>query len=330
MLFVDNQEIIDPRINLAIEEHLLRNVQTDEPILLFYVNEPSVIIGRNQNTLEEIDTDFVRAKNIHVVRRLSGGGAVYHDLGNLNFSFVTNGRDNLHNFARFTEPVVRALRRLNIDAELRGKSDIYAAGKKISGNAQYAAASRMFSHGTLLFDSHLESLLKALNPRQLEITSNAVQSIRAFVVNIRELLPADMSIFQLKMLLLAEIFGETLGPIPTYELTSMDWAQISEISTSRYQTWEWNVGRSPRFNVRKHDRFDGVGKIDMRIDVNKGHIQQIKIYGDFAGLKNVAELEAHLAGVRYDPDALAEALHPLDITAYFGNLDPSRFLRLLY
>lgn len=328
MLFVDNLNITDPRVNLAIEECVLRHVATEEPILLFYINEPSVIIGRNQNTLEEIDTDFVRAHNIHVVRRLSGGGAVYHDLGNLNFSFTSNGRDHLHNFARFTEPVARALRSLGVDAELRGKSDIYAAGKKISGNAQYATSQRMFSHGTLLFDSHLETLLKALNPRQLEITSNAVQSIRAFVVNIRELLPVDMDIHQLKEALLQEIFGNT--GVSTYELTPADWEKIHEISASRYQTWEWNVGRSPRFNVRKQDRFEGVGKIDMRIEVNKGLIEQITIYGDFAGLQPVAELEQRLVGVRYDPDALADVLGPVDISGYFGSLEKAALLRLLY
>ncbi|HRQ41182.1 MAG TPA: lipoate--protein ligase [Chloroflexota bacterium] len=328
MLFVDNQNITDPRVNLAIEEYVLRHVATEDPILLFYINEPSVIIGRNQNTLEEIDTDFVRTHNIHVVRRLSGGGAVYHDLGNLNFSFMSNGRDHLHNFARFTEPVARALRVLGVDAELRGKSDIYAAGKKISGNAQYAAAHRMFSHGTLLFDSHLETLLKALNPRQLEITSNAVQSIRAFVVNIRELLPVDMDIHQLKEALLQEIFGGV--GVSTYDLTTADWEKIHELSATRYRTWEWNVGRSPRFNVRKQDRFEGVGKIDMRIEVHKGLIEQITIYGDYAGLQPVAELEKRLIGVRYDPDALAELLEPVDMTAYFGNLEKADFLRLLY
>lgn len=328
MLFVDNQNITDPRVNLAIEEYVLRHVATEEPILLFYINEPSVIIGRNQNTLEEIDTDFVRTHNIHVVRRLSGGGAVYHDLGNLNFSFMSNGRDHLHNFARFTEPVARALRALGVDAELRGKSDIYAAGKKVSGNAQYATSNRMFSHGTLLFDSHLETLLKALNPRQLEITSNAVQSIRAFVVNIRELLPADMDIHQLKQALLQEIFGGTA--VPTYQLTPADWEKINDLSASRYQTWEWNVGRSPRFNVRKQDRFEGVGKIDMRVEVNKGLIEQITIYGDFAGLQPVAELEQRLMGVRYDPDALAGVLEPVDISGYFGSLEKAALLRLLY
>ena len=162
MLFVDNQETTDPRLNLAIEEHLLRNVQVAEPLLLFYINAPSVIIGRNQNSIEEIDPDFVRQNQIYVVRRLSGGGAVYHDLGNLNFSFITQGRQDLHNFDKFTQPVVTVLQSLGVNAALQGKSDIFVEGKKISGNAQYASQGRMFSHGTILFDTNLENMLRAI------------------------------------------------------------------------------------------------------------------------------------------------------------------------
>lgn len=202
MLFVDNQETTDSRLNLAIEEHLLRNVQLVEPLLLFYINAPSVIIGRNQNSVEEIDPDFVRENKVHVVRRLSGGGAVYHDLGNLNFSFITHGKQDLHNFDKFTQPVVNVLQSLGVKASLQGKSDIVVDGKKISGNAQYAAAGRMFSHGTILFDTSLENMLRAINPRQIKIESKAVQSVRSFVTNIREHLSEDMRIDELRQALL--------------------------------------------------------------------------------------------------------------------------------
>ena len=228
MLFVDNQETTDPRMNLAIEEHLLRNVQLVEPLLLFYINAPSVILGRNQNSVEEIDPDFVRQKKIHVVRRLSGGGAVYHDLGNLNFSFITHGRQDLHNFEKFTEPVIKVLRDLGIDAGLQGKSDIFVDGKKVSGNAQYAAAGRMFSHGTILFDTNLENMLRAINPKQAKIESKAVQSVRAFVTNIREQLSEDMDIAQFRQALLTGIFGS--GDIPAYaavQICKLVWTAIA-------------------------------------------------------------------------------------------------------
>jgi len=327
MQFVDNNSINDPRVNLAIEEHLLRNWDTAESILLFYINEPAVIIGRNQNTLEEIDLDFVREKGIHVVRRLSGGGAVYHDLGNLNFSFITPDKKGLHKFAKFTDPVIRVLERLGIEAELRGKSDIFAAGKKISGNAQYAASGRMFSHGTLLFDTDLEMMLKALNPRKSRIESKAVQSIRNFVINIRELLPQDMSIQELRGAILSGLFEG--GELKTLPLTAADWRQINQISADRYRQWEWNFGHSPKFNIQKSERFPA-GKIDVRIGVANGRIQTIKFYGDFSGRHDVAELEQFLVDVRYEPSALVEALKDSDIRLYLGEVATSELVDLLY
>ena len=326
MLFVDNQNITDPRLNLALEEHLLRNVQVDEPILLFYVNEPAVIIGRNQNTIEEIDPDYVEANRIHVVRRLSGGGAVYHDLGNLNFSFVTNVRHDLHNFAKFTKPVIQVLHGLGVEAELRGKSDIFVGNKKISGNAQYSARQRMFSHGTLLFDTNLTHMLKALNPRQLRIESKAVQSIRNFVVNIRELLAEDLAIEAMKQKLLHGIFGG--DTIPEYQLAEDEWREVERIAEERYRRWEWNIGRSPRFNVQQSAQL-AAGKVDVRIDVKEGMIREIKIYGNFAGSQDVAALEQLLVGVRYEKTAVAEALQDLDITSYLGEVTKTEFLELL-
>jgi lipoate---protein ligase len=326
MRFVDNANISDPRLNLALEEYLVRQVESEEPLLLFYINEPSVIIGRNQNSIEEIDPDYVKAHNIHVVRRLSGGGAVYHDLGNLNFSFVTHGREHLHNFAKFTEPVIRVLRDLGVTAELRGKSDIFANGKKISGNAQYITAWRMFSHGTLLFDTSIEQLLAALNPRQIEIESQAVQSVRNFVTNICDLLPRGYDIHQLKEAILAGIFGEE---IPTFPLNESDWQAIEAIADGRYRQWDWNYGQSPPFNVRKSDRFP-IGKIDALIQVTHGRIESVKFYGDFHHKEEVAQLEARLLGVRYGRDELSLALADVDITPYFGPLPLADFLNLLY
>jgi lipoate-protein ligase A len=239
MLFVDNLQQTDPRLNLALEEYLLRQA-VDEPLLLFYVNEPAVIIGRNQDTAAEIDADFAHAEGIHVVRRLSGGGAVFHDAGNLNFSFITNGRSDLHNFTLFTEPVVQVLRQLGVPAELREQSSIFAHDKKISGNAQYASGGRMFSHGTLLFDSNLEILLRVLNPQKAEITSRAVQSIRSVVGNIREMLAQDMTLAAFRSFLLMGIFDA--AEIPMLPLTEGDWAAVRQLADERYGRSAWNWG----------------------------------------------------------------------------------------
>ncbi|MEC2078558.1 lipoate--protein ligase, partial [Metabacillus fastidiosus] len=197
MLFIDNEGITDPRINLAIEEYCLKNLDPNETYLLFYINEPSIIIGKNQNTIEEINTDYVEKESIHVVRRLSGGGAVYHDLGNLNFSFITkDDGDSFHNFRKFTEPVVKALQKLGVNAELSGRNDLVAEGRKISGNAQFATRGRMFSHGTLLFDSEIDHVVSALKVRKDKIESKGIKSIRSRVANISEFLKEEITIEQ--------------------------------------------------------------------------------------------------------------------------------------
>ncbi len=327
MLFVDNQGVNDPRLNLAFEEYLLRHVDCLEPLLLFYVNEPSVIIGRNQNTIEEIDPDYVAAHHIHVVRRLSGGGAVYHDLGNLNFSFVTQGKGDLHQFAKFIQPVVTCLRSLGVAAEIRGRSDIFVDGRKVSGNAQYATTARMFSHGTLLFDTDLSEMLRAINPRRVAIESKAVQSVRSVVGNLREMLPGDMTIHDLRAAILREIFGD--GPIPELRLGDEEWRRIEEIGATRYASWDWNYGRSPQFNVQKSARLPA-GKVDARIEVEEGRIRSIRLFGDFSGRRDVAELEAHLVGAPYDREGLATALADSDLDAYFGRMDAAAFIDLIY
>lgn len=327
MQYVSNNNLTDPRLNLALEEYLLRHVQLDEPLLLFYINEPSVIIGRHQNTIEEIDPDYIKDNGVHVIRRISGGGAVYHDLGNLNFSFITSDKANLHNFAKFTEPVISVLQQLGAPATLQGKSDIFVEGKKISGNAQYASTGRMFSHGTILFDTNLEHMLKALNPRKNQIESKAVQSIRSFVTNVRDYLPSDTTIADLKQALLTGIFGP--AGLQTFELDDDAWEQVEKIADERYRTWEWNYGRSPKFNVRKDGQLP-IGKIDLRINVVQGIIDDIKIYGTFFSQREIFELEKQLSGVRYEKDALAAALEQIDLNTYFGTVDSQTFLELLY
>lgn len=304
MLYADNQHVTDPCLNLALEEYLLRHVAVDEAILLFYVNTPSVIVGRNQNIWEEIDPGYVAAHGVEVVRRLSGGGAVYHDLGNLNYSFITNGSRDLHNFHRFTGPVIEVLNRFGVPAEAHGKSDIYAAGKKISGNAQYLARNRMVSHGTILFDSDLEALLHALNPRQVVIESSAVQSIRARVTNIREWLP-DWSVDALRQALLAGIFAPE--PVRLLELTAVDWDHIHRIRAERYLDWEWTYGRSPRFMVEK--RPFGPDGPRLLLTVDKGRVAGLALEGEGVEEETAVVLQSLLNGARYSPAAFNRTLN---------------------
>ncbi len=329
MLFVDNGKVTDPRLNLAIEEHILRDIDPGEDILLFYINEPSIIIGRNQNTLEEINPDYVQAHGIHVVRRLSGGGAVYHDLGNLNFSFIMRrGKEYLIDFKTFTAPVVRALNEMGIPAELGGRNDIQVEGRKISGNASYSTGKGMVVHGTLLFDADLTRLSEALQVKPGKIVSKGIKSVRSRVVNIRPFLKGPMDIETFRLRLLHGIFSGC-SEIPQFVLTEKDWEAVRLLSAERYQRWEWNWGHSPEFNVQKTQRFP-VGEIDARIDVQNGLIRSIKFYGDFFGQGEVAELEERLAGVRYDRPSLAEALSQVQIDSYFNGLSIEELVNFLY
>ncbi|WP_456282875.1 lipoate--protein ligase LplJ [Bacillus sp. JZ34] len=329
MLFIDNQNITDPRINLAIEEYCLKHLDPEETYLLFYINQPSIIIGKNQNTIEEINTKYVDENGIIVVRRLSGGGAVYHDLGNLNFSFITKDDGNsFHNFKKFTEPVVAALKRLGVDAELSGRNDLMANGRKISGNAQFSTKGRMFSHGTLLFDSEIEHVVSALKVKKDKIESKGIKSIRSRVANISEFLDQKMMTVEFRSMLLRYIF-DTEGEIPEYKLTEKDWKIINQISKERYQNWDWNYGKSPKFNLQHSKRFQA-GSVDIRLEVQKGVIRECKIFGDFFGVGDVSDIEEKLTDVQYERKAIEEALQGVDIKHYFGNIQKEEFLDLVY
>ncbi|MED3708920.1 lipoate--protein ligase [Peribacillus frigoritolerans] len=329
MLFIDNKGITDPRINLAIEEYALKHLNIDETYLLFYINRPSIIIGRNQNTIEEINSDYVDEKGITVVRRLSGGGAVYHDLGNLNFSFITkDDGDSFHNFKKFTQPVVETLEKLGIHAELSGRNDILAEGKKISGNAMFSTKGRMFSHGTLLFQSEMDHIVSALKVKKDKIESKGIKSIRSRVGNIADFLKEPMSVEEFRSFLLQNIFKET-GKVTEYVLTETDWEKIHEISEDRYQNWEWNYGKSPKFNLQNSYRFP-VGSVDIRLEVNRGIIENCKIYGDFFGVGEVGDIERKLTGTRYEKEAISRVLDEIDVRHYFGNVTKEEILALIY
>lgn len=329
MLFIDNQGITDPRINLAIEEYALKHLDINQDYLLFYINEPSIIIGKNQNTIEEINTDYVEKNGIHVVRRLSGGGAVYHDLGNLNFSFITKDEgDSFLNFKKFTKPVVKALNKLGVQAEMKGRNDLVVGERKISGNAQFSTRGRMFSHGTLMFDSEIENVVSALKVRKDKIESKGIKSIRSRVANISEFMGESISTKEFREILLRHIF-EDVFPVPEYKLTEKDWEKIQRISKERYQNWDWNYGKSPKFNLQFSHRFP-VGLIEFRLNVQKGQITECKIFGDFFGVGDVEEVEKALTNIRYERSEISHALEHLDIPHYFGNVAKDEIIELIY
>lgn len=329
LYFIDNKGITDPTLNLALEEYALRHFPAEHDYLLFYINEPSIIIGKNQNTLEEINAEYVEQNGIHVVRRLSGGGAVYHDLGNLSYSFITkDDGQSFHNFKKFTEPVVRALQKLGVDAQMTGRNDIQAGDRKISGNAQFITKGRLFTHGTLLFNSEMERVASSLRANPEKYVSKATKSIRSRVANITEFLREPMTIEEFRAFLLQSIF-ETEGGVPTYAVTEADWDNVRKLADERYRNWDWNYGRSPAFNVRQTKRIEGAGTFDVRLQVENGTIREAAVYGDFFGRGDSKEFASKLIGLRYEANALSELLDEVDLTYYFGPVTKEDWLSLL-
>jgi lipoate-protein ligase A len=329
MLFIDNGNNHDASFNLALEEYCLLNLPIDESYLLFYVNAPSIIIGKHQNTVEEIDTDFVHERGIRVVRRISGGGAVYHDLGNLNFSFIRRFQpEHFNNYREFTGPVVAALHELGVQAELTGRNDILVDGRKVSGNAQAVRRDRMFSHGTLLFRSELEDVVHALKPKPGKMISKGIQSIRSRVVNIGDFLPASMDMQAFRMALLRHLFPGHTTP-PQYELSKKDLAQVQDLAESKYRSWDWNFGESPAFNLQRVQRFP-IGEVDARLLVEQGHVRNAKFYGDFFSQRDIADLEHALSGIRYHPDELRTAMHTVKAGEILEGVSMDDLVKLLY
>ncbi|HEX5408534.1 MAG TPA: lipoate--protein ligase [Gemmatimonadaceae bacterium] len=329
MLFLSNLDSTDAAANLALEEYCLLNVDIAETYLLFYVNSPAVIIGKHQNTAEEIDTDFIREHNVQVVRRISGGGAVYHDLGNLNFSVITRySPQRFNNYREFTGPVVSALRELGVPAETTGRNDIVVEGRKISGNAQVVRGERMFSHGTLLLDSNLDDVTRALRPKSGKVESKGIQSIRSRVANISEYLKQPLAMENFRAALLAHLFPGSPTP-PMYELTDAQRREASALADSKYRTWEWNYGESPPFNLQRTRRF-AIGEVDVRLQVEDGIIQRARFTGDFFSEREISELEGALHGIRYDAAPLGAALANADAPSYLAGVSVEELVRLMY
>lgn len=325
---IDNKDINDPSINLALEEYCVRNLDMQNDYLLLYINEPSVIIGKHQNTIEEINASFVEEKKIKIVRRISGGGAVYHDLGNLNFSFITKySQKSIHNFKLFTEPVINLLKELGINAALNGRNDITVGERKISGNAQFTDTKSMFSHGTLLFNSNLDDVVKVLNVKTDKIESKGIKSVKSRVANISEFLNFDLHISDFKKKLTDLIFRETGSP-EIFRLNESQWNEVNKLSESKYKNWDWNYGRSPEFNVRKTKRFE-FGQIDSLIHVKDGAINDIKFYGDFLACGELSEIESALKGSRYEINSIKNALKNIDLKIFFGDIKIPEFAEFL-
>ena len=296
MIFlVDNRNNSDPFINLAIEDHLLRF--SEKSFLLIYVNSPSVVIGRNQNVYEEANVKFCREKKINIVRRISGGGAVYHDKGNLSYSFISDyDRELYNNYEKFSLPSINVLQKLKLDAFLNDRNDIIIGRKKISGNAQFTSRKRMITHGTLLFDADLSALRKSLKVNLDEFTSKSTQSKRSPVANILDELEVKISIDEFKTMLVEE-FSSEYGGIDDYKFSDNEWAKITESAETKFNNWNWIYERIPKFEINR-ERIIDEEKYNLYLLVDKGVIQKIKISSSWEKV-NAGDIEGMLLGRNY-------------------------------
>ncbi len=272
---IDNRQIKDPAVNLAIEEYAVRYLDADYSYVFLYVNKPSVILGKHQNVLQEVNLRFCFDRKIPIYRRISGGGAVYHDEGNLNFSFITQHTlKNFNQYRTFLQPIVKAIARFGAALEIDERNNLRLSGKKISGNAQFTSRRRMLSHGTLLFDSDLETLKKALKvPENVEIHSRASRSIPGKVVNLKKFLSGQISIEDLKSAIIKEIFDEKE---PWRYFSEDEWQKINDIAREKYESWQWNIAQSPPATVHKTLKYKGISvKIDYTL--KDGILRDIEI-----------------------------------------------------
>lgn len=321
-------ETLDPTFNLALEEYVFEQMPRENEYFLTWRNDNAIIIGRHQNTAAEINEEFVKEKGISVVRRLSGGGAVYHDLGNLNFTFIVDAEPGQKvDLRRFCQPIADTLCELGANATVDGRNDILIDGMKISGNAQYVRQGRVMHHGTLLFDSDMSVLAPALKPDPTKMNAKGVKSVRSRVTNIRPCLHEDMSIEQFRGALTKSLFKS--DDIVRYELTEGDVAAITKLQQERYMKYEWNYGFCDTGAIVRKRRFDGCGLVEAHITVQNGKISALRFHGDYFSTISTEELAAYLIGATLTQEELAERLEDIAVSDYITGLSGEELNTLL-
>ncbi len=303
----------DAKFNFALEKYAMEELDIGSSYFLFWRTAPTLMIGRYQNTLAEINMPYARAHNIDIVRRITGGGTIYTDPNGWQFSFIVRdpGEKRIE-FSYFTKPILDALHSIGVDAQFSGRNDLTIDGKKFSGNAQHVRRDVMLHHGSLLFDTDLEELVRALNVDDEKIVAKGIQSVRQRVTNIADYLPEKMTSLAFRDLMLSYLLRDT----KTYTLTERDIRRILEIRAEKFDQWDWNFGKDPQFNITRENRFAG-GKLSVRVFVENGQISDIRFYGDFFAKEGLDQLQIALRGCRYEAASVREALIAANAEDYF-------------
>ncbi len=320
-------ESTDPYFNVATDEYILKHM--DEDCFMLWRNDKAIIVGQYQNTLAEINYDYVKANQIAVVRRISGGGAVYHDLGNLNFSFTQQGKDaNLSDFEKFTRPIVEVIQSLGADARFEGKNDLTIDGKKIAGNAAHIHKHKILHHGCLLFASEIRDVSEALRINPVKYIDKAIKSVPKRVTNISEHLKQPVTLEKFTQKLMDHVLATYPGA-RLYKFTEEDKKKIQQLRDEKYATHEWNFGKSPQYNFKKAIRTKG-GLLEMNLEVKDGIIKEAKIFGDFFSEKGISEVEDALINTQHEETELRKALSQLPIEKHFRNIGTDDLIAALF
>lgn len=326
MLCVVNDHT-DPYFNLAAEEYFFNAY--DEDIFRLWRNDSTIVVGKHQNTNAEINVDYVQKNGIKVVRRLSGGGAVFQDLGNICYTFISTREEDVKiDFERYTRPILEVLQTLGVDARFEGRNDLTIGGKKFSGNAQYIRQNRIMHHGTLLFSSRMRDLSEALKVNPLKYKDKAVKSVRSRVTNISEHLKEPLEVTAFIDMIMDHILA-TVGDAERHDLTPDDLAGIDKLYQEKYSTWDWNFGVSPQYAFQNIVRTGG-GNLEVVLDVDNGTIRDLKIYGDFFSKREISEVEALLRGVSHNAEAIRAALSGIPIDEYFSNISLDELIGAMF
>ena len=319
-------EFTSPSFNLALEEYLLSNFKNGE-IIMLWRNEPSVIIGKNQNAYAEIDAEYVKANNITVVRRLTGGGAVFHDLGNINYTLISDyNSENFGDFKGFAQPICEFLSRYGVSAELSGRNDITIDGAKISGTAQTVKNGRNLAHGTLLYSADISALAKALRPNQKKLEDKAVRSVKSRVGNIKDICSLSLSAEEF-MKELSEYFLECKD-CELYTLSDADIEATKRIEDEKYSKWEWNFAFSPNFSLKTEKKYP-FGIVECHLEVADGKISDIRFYGDFFGIENIEVVENLLKNVKFEQNEIEKALENISLDSYIKGMSKAELAQLI-
>jgi len=325
MIYLESSST-NPYFNLALEEFAFGQMDARESIFMLWQNENTIVVGKYQNTAEEINREYVAEHGIRVVRRLSGGGAVYHDKGNLNFTFITDQKKFADfNFRAFTRPVLEALEELGVHAAFTGRNDLVLDGRKFSGNSQYARHGRVLHHGCIMLDSNLDVVRDALRVRDAKFSSKSVKSVRSRVTTINEHAPRKITMDEFKGALKRRVFAG--NDVAEYALTDADRRSVQTLMREKYETWDWNYGFSRPYSMRREQKFDG-GLVTVDMDASRGVITAIRLSGDFFGSGDLRQLEQALVGVPLDAQ-LAQRLEQLDIGTYIHGVSAADMALLM-